>query len=356
MVTFSCITTCYNEGPLLRQSLQSMWRQDFRDFELILVMDGADAATRAEAERQNDPRLRLLRQANDGLSSARNRGLAAARGDYVCFLDADDTRPPWALQSLARAIDTSAPDLILAPGILSEETGQLSRFYDQATLEALGRQLASAPGGEGTPHYRRTQALALLAEPQSANKCLRRDLLQRAGLGFPNGHFFEDLYFHALSVAAAERLALCSQPTFTYHRRPGARQITGARDALRFDILAVIRLLLARFAPLPEARDPHCRAALLLSAAKLAAWCESMLSHHHRAVFRDGFAAVMALSDPAVRDLPDDLPPAFDAFAPARSWLQEVLGDPRLAAPPIREVSDAPDPIRFPRLWPKRRA
>ena len=113
MVTFSCITTCYNEGPLLRQSLQSMWRQGFRDFELILVLDGADAATRAEAERQNDPRLRLLRQANDGLSSARNRGLAAARGDYVCFLDADDTRPPWALQSLARAIDTSAP---AAPG------------------------------------------------------------------------------------------------------------------------------------------------------------------------------------------------------------------------------------------------
>ena len=98
-----------------------MWRQGFRDFELILVLDGADAATRAEAERQNDPRLRLLRQANDGLSSARNRGLGAARGDYVCFLDADDTRPPWALQSLARAIDTSAPDLILAPGILSEE-------------------------------------------------------------------------------------------------------------------------------------------------------------------------------------------------------------------------------------------
>lgn len=363
MVTFSCITTCYAEGPLLRHSLASMWRQGFTDFELILVQDGADAATRALAEAEDDPRLRILRQANDGLSSARNRALAAARGDYVCFLDADDTRPPWALESLARQIDASAPDLILAPGVLSEETGHLSRFYDQGQIAALQGHLAPAPGGtgrEGDPGYRTAQALALLAEPQSANKCLRRDLIRRAGLGFPNGHFFEDIYFHALAVAAADSLACLAHPTFTYHRRPGGGQITGARDARRFDILAVLRLLLARFAPLPEAEDPACRGALMLSAARLASWCEAMISHHHRAPFRDGLVAVLALSDPSLRDLPPDLtrrlPLPLAPFAPAQAWLQTLLADPRLSAPPIREVRDAPDPARFPRLWPKRRA
>ena len=355
MTRFSCITPFYREGALLRESLDSLLDQSQQGFELILVDDGADAATRAEAARYMDARIRVVRQANGGLSAARNRGIAAARGDYLCFLDADDTRPPWALESLDRIVRDTAPDLVLCQGHLSEETGQLQPFYDREVLDALEDHLQGRAAVADTPGFRHAQALALLAEPQSANKLVRRTLLKDPPLGFPPGHFFEDLYFHALAVARARRISLCPHPTFTYYRRPARSQLTGARDLTRFDMLAVARLLLARFSALPEAADALCRTALMLALAKLMRWCEEMLSHAHRAEFRSGVVAVIALSDPRFRQLARDTPPIFEPFTPHRDWLEDCLADPRLA-PGKEGSSHVIRPARLPRLWPRRRA
>lgn len=360
MVTFSCITPCYREGPLLARAIASLLAQWHGDFELILVDDGADPATRAVAAGIDDPRLRVIRQANDGLSCARNRGIAAARGDYICFLDADDTRPPWALSALAEVIARDAPDLILSQGHLQEDTGQKLPFYDREALDLLGHHLGPRAAG---PDDATARMLALLAEPQSANKCIRRDLLQRSGLSFPNGHFFEDLYFHALAIAASERLSLCDHPTFTYHRRVSGSQLTGGRDMMRFDILAVLRLLTERIAPLPLAADPGCRTALLLSAAKLVRWCEEMLPHPHRAQFRTAFLAVLALADPQLR-APLAPMPALPWIPAVQDWLTPFLTDPRLdplqdpphPQPTAEETRLAPEPFGLPRLWQKRRA
>lgn len=359
MVALSCVTTFFNEGALLHHSIRSVLAQEETDFELILVDDGADDATRAVAESYADPRIRLIRQANDGLSAARNRGLSVARGGHVCFLDADDTRPPWALAAILRQLSDEDPDLLLCPGHLSEETGRLGAFYDRPVLDALDAHLGGTPGQEGRPGFRGAQALALLAEPQSANKVVRRALLQENGIGFPNGHYFEDIHFHALCIAAADRLSVGRDPAFTYHRRTARRQITASRDALRFDILAVMRLLLDRFAMLPEADHPACRTALMLSLAKLVRWSEDVLSHHLRAQFREAVPATLALCDPRFRQLAHNLPPAFTAFDATRAWLEARLADPRLApsAPPIaKETEDDRRPRRLPRLWPTRRA
>lgn len=337
------------------ESLDSLLGQTLEDFELILVDDGADEATRAVAAGYRDARIRRIRQANGGLSAARNRGISAARGDYLCFLDADDTRPPWALECLDRIVREDAPDLVLCRGHLSEENGQLQPFYDRAALDALEEHLDGRPAVAGTPGFRTAQALALLAEPQSANKLIRRKILSDPPLGFPPGQVFEDLYFHALAVARARRIALCPHPVFTYYRRPARSQLTTARDMTRFDMLAVARLLLSRFSALPEAGDPLCRTALMLSLAKLLRWCEEMLSHAHRAAFRTGLIAVLALADPRFRQLARITPPAFEPFAPHRDWLETCFADPRL--PAAREVSpNVIRPLRLPRLWPQRRA
>ncbi|MBR9819607.1 MAG: glycosyltransferase family 2 protein [Rhodobacteraceae bacterium] len=353
MTRITCITPFHREGRLLRTSLDSLLAQDFGDIELLLVDDGADLDTRTVAESYRDPRLRILRQANDGLSAARNRGIAAARGAYVCFLDADDSRPPWAFSAAERLLRGGAPDLLLWPGHLAEDTGQLLPFYDRPVLDTLEGHLGGETATRGQPGFRQAQALALLAEPQSANKLLHRKMLRDPPLGFPPGQFFEDLYFHALAVARAERIALCPHPGFTYHRRPGSGQLTAARDLLRFDILAVARLLLTRFAALPEADDALCRTALMLSLAKLMRWCEEMLSHPHRAQFRIGALAVLALADPRFRRLAPRPPPIFGHFDTHRDWLEGLLSDARL-----RPAKETPHDIvaRLPRLWPGRRA
>ncbi len=96
---FSIIVPVFNAGAYLDRAIASVRAQTWTDFELILVDDGStdDAIGRASAIR--DSRLRILRQANAGAPSALNRGLAAASGEHVAFLDADDF---WAPSKLER--------------------------------------------------------------------------------------------------------------------------------------------------------------------------------------------------------------------------------------------------------------
>ncbi len=84
---------------------------------MILVDDGSRDGTARAAEHaaEGDPRIRILRQANAGVSAARNAGLAAARGEALLFLDADDWLAPDALRRLATAL-RAAPDAALAYG------------------------------------------------------------------------------------------------------------------------------------------------------------------------------------------------------------------------------------------------
>jgi glycosyltransferase involved in cell wall biosynthesis len=107
--TVTIVIPCYNQARYLSDSIESALSQTHRDLEVIVVDDGSTDATAEVARRYES--VRLLRQVNQGQAVARNRGLAAARGDYVVFLDADDRLLPHALeaglQRLARYPDAA---------------------------------------------------------------------------------------------------------------------------------------------------------------------------------------------------------------------------------------------------------
>jgi GT2 family glycosyltransferase len=94
----SVIIPAYNAVTTLRKTLDSVLAQTFTSFEIIVVDDGSTDATIAVATTVDDPRVRVLAQSNAGVSVARNRGAAAARGELLAFLDADDL---WASDKLA---------------------------------------------------------------------------------------------------------------------------------------------------------------------------------------------------------------------------------------------------------------
>ncbi len=97
----SVIIPTYNRGWVLREAIDSVLAQDFRDFELIVVDDGSTDNTGQILDAYHQD-LMVIRQSNKGVSAARNRGIAAAGGGLIAFLDSDDL---WLPRKLSSQID-----------------------------------------------------------------------------------------------------------------------------------------------------------------------------------------------------------------------------------------------------------
>ena len=96
----SIIIPLYNKADFVTAAIQSVLNQSHQNFEVIVVDDGSidDGASRVRAI--HDHRIKLIQQANSGVSCARNQGIELAKGDLVCFLDADDWYLPTYLETI----------------------------------------------------------------------------------------------------------------------------------------------------------------------------------------------------------------------------------------------------------------
>ncbi|MCF8256644.1 MAG: glycosyltransferase family 2 protein [Flavobacteriales bacterium] len=102
---FSVIIPVYNRRERIDQAVHSVLAQTFTDHELIIVDDGSTDGSWEHLQTYTDPRIRVLRNAvNSERCATRNKGIAMARGQYICFLDSDDHHLPHHLESLHRLI------------------------------------------------------------------------------------------------------------------------------------------------------------------------------------------------------------------------------------------------------------
>jgi len=102
----SIIMPCYNAGNTVQSSIASVYEQTFKNIELIVINDGSsDDSPMLLAElAQIHDTLRVIHQPNAGVSAARNTGLSVARGEFIAFLDADDSWAPDCLMKLYQAL------------------------------------------------------------------------------------------------------------------------------------------------------------------------------------------------------------------------------------------------------------
>lgn len=99
MPVISIIMPAYNAEQYIKDSIESVLKQPFPNWELIIVNDGSVDNTEQVVLTFQDTRIKYVKQQNSGVSSARNKGLSMMQGDFFCFLDADDLMTPSGLTS-----------------------------------------------------------------------------------------------------------------------------------------------------------------------------------------------------------------------------------------------------------------
>jgi glycosyltransferase involved in cell wall biosynthesis/CDP-glycerol glycerophosphotransferase (TagB/SpsB family) len=225
---FSVIVPAYKVQAYLHACLESVLSQSCADLELIAVddcsPDGSGAIIDEFAAR--DPRVRPVHLAeNQGLGRARNAGLAQACGDYLVFLDGDDTLTPHALRMIAdRLKETGEPDVLV---------------YDYArtfcTGETVRNQAAAQLTEEGPAPFRLEDRPGLLNVLMVAwNKAYRREFVEREALAFPPG-YYEDTPWTFPALMAAGSLATLDRVCVHYRqRRQGS--ILGTTSRSHFDV------------------------------------------------------------------------------------------------------------------------
>lgn len=112
-MTFSIIVPVYNVESYLEQCVESILAQTYPDYEVLLIDDGSTDASGSICDRYaaGHPFIRVIHQNNQGLSGARNRGLKAAKGDWIAFVDSDDWIEPDMLETLQKHIQKTGADV-----------------------------------------------------------------------------------------------------------------------------------------------------------------------------------------------------------------------------------------------------
>ena len=116
MILLSVIVPVFRVEQYLDQCVQSLLHQDLRaeEYEIILVDDGSDdnSPVLCDQYAAQYPQVRVIHQQNKGLSGARNTGIRAAKGKYLCFVDSDDYLEPHSLKSLIEKAEQNEVDML----------------------------------------------------------------------------------------------------------------------------------------------------------------------------------------------------------------------------------------------------
>ncbi len=182
----SVIVPVYNVEKTLRRCITSIVRQNVKDMEIIMVNDGSTDGSLAVAEyiaREYDC-VTLISQENGGLSSARNTGIEACKGDYITFVDSDDWLQDNTYAPLLDIMDSDADCDIVEYRPMASNGSQVEYDCEEKTIYTSARDYWLR--GKA---YRHTYAW---------NKIFRRRLLFNdtlPNIRFLKGKLFEDVYF-----------------------------------------------------------------------------------------------------------------------------------------------------------------
>ena len=208
---FSVIIPLYNKAPYVAKAIGSVLAQTFTDYELVVVDDGSrdDSAEMSAKTMDGRANCRLIRQENVGVSMARNNGVAASQGDYLCFLDADDWWEPTFLAEMSKLI-AEFPEA----GIYGTNYTIVNETKHKTRVAPIG---VEAGFGKGYINYCQVYAKTLAMPLWTGAVCIPRPVFDEMH-GFPKGIKLGEDFLLWIHIALKHKVAFLNIPLAYYNQ------------------------------------------------------------------------------------------------------------------------------------------
>ena len=235
----SVIVPVYGTEKTLEACLDSLLRQDHDDYEILCVNDGSpDGSGKilARYAAEYPDRIFVFDKPNGGLSDARNYGIERAKGDYIAFVDSDDTVRENFLSRMAKEAENGA-EIVVCNFFFRNEKGELtfSRTHQKFT-------------GDAKKDY-------ILSEPSAWARLIARDLFRENR--FQKGLLYEDLEFSPALVLEAERVAFAEEGLYEYFVRSGSIMNQSSYSPRMLDIFTALSSVKEKFEKKGKAQTYH---------------------------------------------------------------------------------------------------
>ena len=208
--TVSIIMPVYNVEKYVRESIESVLRQSFRAFELIIVDDCSTDSCGAVCDEyaKNDSRTVVIHKTqNEGLGAARNTGLDAANGEYILFIDSDDLTEENLLQTAVSSIGDS--DLAVFG---------INRFFEDKNGKTVRTEKLLAKGAVLPPEKAFIELTKAGIFNFAWNKLYRRDFIVSCGTRFESTKLIEDFLFNIDVFSKAKKITIIEECLHNYRR------------------------------------------------------------------------------------------------------------------------------------------
>lgn len=212
----SVIVPVFDVEEYLEECLASVRAQSHERLEILLVDDGSTDRSPAIAERHaaEDPRVRIVRQANAGLGAARNTGIRHATGDYLCFVDSDDILRQDGIRLMLSSAESSGSDIVVCAAVRFDEDGRTRPAWvdDLHLHRRIGISVVDYPD--------------IVRNNYTWNKLFRSTFWQRCGLWFREGVSYEDQPIITQLYARASSIDVLPEIVYEWRKRSDRTSIS----------------------------------------------------------------------------------------------------------------------------------
>lgn len=216
MMQVSVVVPVYKVAPYVEECARSLMRQTFRDIEVFLVDDGSpdNAGEICDRVAKEDARIHVIHQKNQGVSVARNAGMAQAQGKWICFVDGDDFLPDDAIEKLLKKAEETECDICIGDyHVVWEKKPMegtsfiLNKQTDRFTFDELIENCMLGNLKEDN--------VTCIGVPWA--KLYRRSFLEEKQLTYlPGLKRNQDVLFNLYCFAATDKIVYCRAPVCNY--------------------------------------------------------------------------------------------------------------------------------------------